>query len=143
MSLRVFTARLGVYRGADGLNITRAGNDPLGSAFAPSWGLLNRTKARQRQAKTLRGLGKIAEATAMEGETFVQYTFSFAAEMHASREEHPDAWTEVLARDEITLLCVCADALRCHRTLVAVDLGLLGAEYMGERVEAGLLPGFG
>jgi uncharacterized protein (DUF488 family) len=54
--------------------------------------------------------------------------------MRASYRTHTAEWKAFLQREEVTLVCFCADPRMCHRTLAADILVKLGAVYFGERV---------
>lgn len=122
MTLRVYTARIS-YRGADRLDVTRMGEDPIGIVFAPSWNILG-PMIRLRRAQ-----GVEAERLA-----WPQYVRDYTAEMRSGyRDNRPD-WDALLSRDEVTLCCFCSgDPAYCHRTLLAEILGKLGANVCGER----------
>lgn len=155
MALRVYSARMG-YRGADGLAITRQHAKPDELPFAPSGDLLNEAKRRQREAKARwlaagqdallqpgRRAGLALEETnaaleAEEASIWAWYEPLFLGEMRANYRAHRPAWNALLARDEVTLLCVCTHATRCHRHLLrARILPALGATDGGERAARG------
>ncbi len=62
-----------------------------------------------------------------------QYTWQYKNLMDKSRKTFPDRWKEILARDEVTLVCFCPAGAFCHRVLLAKMLEEMGAQYMGER----------
>ncbi|MGH7308148.1 MAG: DUF488 family protein, N3 subclade [Candidatus Rokuibacteriota bacterium] len=114
--LRVYTAQIGKYHGADGLDITIKSASPEGRPFAPDrWDMV---------------LG--AKRGRLSPEAYRTYYFDL---MRASYRLHQEAWAHLLARDEVTLLCYCAPtASFCHRRILARDmLPALGAQYCGER----------
>lgn len=136
MPLQLYTARLGAYRGPDGIDITRMNADPVGVVFAPSWGLLQPALRARRQAENVLEAGEHAareqpgaaaylraraeqDAAAIEAAAWTAYEPAYVEEMRASWREHQAVWLEVARRAEATLLCTCTDAARCHRTLVA------------------------
>ncbi len=130
MGLRVHTARLS-YRGADRLDITRQYAKAAGLPFAPSWKILRpvlNARARWKQ-------NGISEANRMSEEIALwnTYTENYLAEMRVSYARSRPAWTAVLAREEVTLCCVCPHAVYCHRYLAADILVKLGATRHGER----------
>lgn len=108
--LKVWTGRVGAHRGSDGLDITVKSGDKV---FAPTWSMVMDYKAC-----------KITDA---------QYTDAYLAMMRQSYFECRGRWDELLAMDEVTLLCYCKAGLFCHRTLLAGILVKLGATYLGER----------
>lgn len=109
MTLAVYTARIS-YAGADRLDVTRKSAGPDGLPFAPS----------------LRILSPMLTA-------WPTYVRAYTAEMRTSYRERRAAWDALLAREEVTLVCYCADPAYCHRTLLAEILGKLGAHVDGER----------
>lgn len=126
MTVQVWTARLS-YGGPDRLDVTRGGADRArkllglvrgevspGEPFAPTWPIVRAGKG-----------GRIS---------WEKYVSEYKKEMEQSRTNvWPNAWVELLKRDEVTLCCYCVDPQRCHRTLLAAMLGELGAEVRGER----------
>jgi len=161
MSLAVRTARLS-YRGRrPTLNVTRkfvtdqigkTGKAPPGAPFAPSWAILQPSKAGTKRAQELLAGGYEVEAKKKRDEVWRLYRQLYFAEMlvssgrpapagwernveaalrHGVRPQ-PEAWNELLARPEIVLLCYCTDPEHCHRTLLAGVLQRLGAEFFGE-----------
>lgn len=118
--MRVYTARLGQYQGADLLDVTRKSATGPALAFAPSWAIL-------RPALAARRAGDIEAA-------WPKYVDAYLAEMRQSYRAHREAWDLLLARPLVTLGCYCTDPARCHRTLLARDiLTKLGADFRGER----------
>lgn len=123
MSARIWSARMG-YRGDDILPVTRfIVVDPVGQRFAPSAQLLVTYLERRK-----------TEGAEAYWET---YAAAYTAEMRQSYRAHRAEWEALLARESVTLLCFCADARVCHRTVLAGILGKLGAEVMGERLAEG------
>jgi len=143
VTLRVHTARLS-YVGVDRLDITRAGADAYrkrtgmtweGAAFAPSWSILRVALKARSDAEFL---AQSSPSLADEGrrvwdEAWSRYTADFTAEMKASYRSNREVWRSLLARDEVTLVCFCTDAERCHRRIVAELLAKCGAVDCGER----------
>lgn len=117
MTLIVRTARVS-YGGPDRLDVTRKSATPDGIAFAPSWGIL-------RPALNARRDGRLDEA-------WPGYVADYTTEMRRSYREQRPAWDALLARETVTLVCYCAQADRCHRTLLAGFLVKLGAKCEGE-----------
>ena len=114
--LRVHTAQIGKYYGADALDITIKSAPPEGRPFAPDrWDMV---------------LG--ARRGRLSADAYRAYYLEL---MRESYRQHREVWTTVLARDEVTLLCYCAAATPfCHRYILAREiLPRLGARYCGER----------
>lgn len=114
--LRVYTAQIGKYHGADGLDITIRSAPPEGRPFAPDrWDMVLGAKR-----------GRLSQ------EAYRTYYLDL---MRASYRHHQEAWAHLLARDEVTLLCYCAPKVSfCHRRILAREiLPALGARYCGER----------
>ena len=114
--LRVYTAQIGRYHGADALDITIKSAPLEGRAFAPDrWNMVLGAKR-----------GHLSQDV---------YRTYYLDLMRASYGQHREAWAELLARDEVTLLCYCAPtASFCHRRILAHEiLPALGARYCGER----------
>ena len=109
------------YAGPDRLDITRQGNDPRGVVLAPSWDILGPVlQARQR--------GLLTDAV------WHTYRLDYIAEMRASFAR--TGWREIIASAELTLVCFCPDAERCHRSIAAellVKATRGAAQYRGER----------
>ncbi len=135
--LLVHTARM-AYAGVDRLDVTRAGADAYrkrtgsmweGEPFAPSWTILRPALDALRPVKDLSPV-LFRAATAPWWEDYVH---AYTHEMRQSYRRHPEAWSAILARKSITLLCYCADPERCHRTILAGILAKLGASVRGER----------
>lgn len=128
----IYTARI-TYRGADRLDITRKGGDPVGLIFAPSWAILGPALAARKRAEAMRQAGDAAGADAVEQAAWDAYVPAYTVEMRGSCRRCPAAWKALRARQEVTLCCYCTDPARCHRTLLAGFLGRMGAEVLGER----------
>ena len=114
--LRVYTAQMGKYCGADALDITIKSAPPEGRPFAPDrWDMVLGAKR-----------GRLSQDA---------YRTYYLDLMRASHRQHREAWADVLARDEVTLLCYCAPTVPfCHRHILAREiLPALGARYCGER----------
>lgn len=114
--VEVWTARIST-RDPDAFNVTRKSGDPI---FAPSWPLL-------RSALDIRKAGR--EQTQEEWRAYAQ---RYAVEMQASRVAHRAAWGALLARQRVVLTCYCTNPLRCHRRVLGLLLGHLGADFRGE-----------
>jgi uncharacterized protein YeaO (DUF488 family) len=119
--LVVRTARVD-YSGEHGLDVSRSGKDPLGLAFAPSWEIL-------RPALALREQGRETNAT------FAAYAEAYRGEMRQSFVHQRAAWSELLSRQRVVLLCYCnldRHPDKCHRIVLAEILAKCGAVYLGE-----------
>lgn len=110
--MELYTAQYN-YSGADRLDITIKGKDPIGKLFAPTWKMVMLSKQ-----------GKIG---------WEEYCFLYRKLMRKSYRSHKPIWDELLARSEVTLVCFCEPGSQCHRYLLAEYLTSLGATYQGER----------
>lgn len=109
--LKVYTSQYN-YRGENRLDITVKSG---GKVFAPTWDIVGKVK---------RGL--ITEE---------QYIKKYYALMRKSYKINRNIWEEILAEEEIVLVCFCKAGDFCHRLLLAEILVKLGAEYKGEVVK--------
>lgn len=139
MTLLVHTAQY-AYRGPDRLDVTRGRGTGDGLAFAPSMALVERTLREMKAGAETEGFARnAAEDLAgrwMQSRAWGRYWTEYMQEMRTSYCLRRAAWDRLLARDEVTLVCFCADAARCHRTILAAEiLPQLGAVYAGERGE--------
>jgi len=132
MTLRVHTARVS-YGGPDRFDVTRKSGGPEGTPFAPSWSILNHVIDLYKKAKSFRATGDDGVADAMEDSAWREYAPRYVEEMRLSYRTEWPAWEALLARDEVTLVCYCTNAERCHRRLLAEILVKLKAVYEGER----------
>jgi uncharacterized protein YeaO (DUF488 family) len=82
-------------------------------AFAPSWSMVQNHKS-----------GEYSDE---------QYTSLYQTLMNWSQKKYPEAWQDLLRRDEVTIVCFCAPGKFCHRYILKDILVNLGATYMGER----------
>src|SRR4051794_33756940 len=98
--LKVYTAQLR-YSGPDRLDVTRQGNDPFGVSFAPSKQILNYYRPRN---------------------DFAGYSVAYQDEMTRSYDVNHRSWKQLLAMDEVTLVCFCPGPVECHRYLLAAIL---------------------
>lgn len=110
--LKVYTAQYR-YSGHDRLDITVKGKDMLGQFFAPTWDMVTGLKN-----------GKINED---------RYERDYRELMLESWNKFQHKWQELLAREEVTLVCFCSPGAFCHRLLLASYLERSGAVHMGER----------
>lgn len=140
MSLTVHTAQY-AYPGGDRLDVTRSGAERAlrdgkpaeGEPFAPPRWLLNIAKG---YPGALRNIPRNIAPPSDPGDVAVVwdwYEEQYIAAMRKSYREHRAAWSELLSRTEVTLVCFCADPQKCHRTILARILERLGATYAGER----------
>lgn len=138
MTLTIYTARV-TYAGPFRLDITRKGNDPIGVAFAPSWGILAPViEARRDIARDFTYEVDRSEALRHAEAAWLAYVPQYTAEMRVSagapsrlfgpleraastRGVLPRraAWLDVIERQQVVLVCFCTDAERCHRQLLA------------------------
>jgi len=109
------------YPGPFRLDITVKGDDPVGKIFAPTWDMVKKHKKESTMYN---------RANADNN-----YTDDFKALMIASLDSDTVMWDEVLARDNVVIVCFCPYKAFCHRNLVAEYLVRMGAEYMGEIVD--------
>ena len=110
--LKVYTAQYR-YSGKDRLDITVAGKDAFGRFFAPGWSMVKGLKSKA-----------ISE---------YEYERAYHDKMLDSWHKHKHVWDQLLAMDEVTLVCFCRPGEFCHRLLLAKYLEKLGAVHMGER----------
>jgi hypothetical protein len=117
--LFVSTARVN-YSGPHTLNVTRK-SGAEGLVFAPSWALLHPFLVLRKDHP-------------ITDEEWATYRAGYLAEMRASYRAQRETWDALLRRGEVVIVCYCAQAERCHRTLLAREiLPALGAMYEGER----------
>lgn len=129
MTLQVYTARVS-YGGPDRFDVTRRSGGVAGEPFAPSWAILKTLlEARNRWRETK---PSFVDRVIEEGDLWNDYVFAYRDEMRASYRRNRPAWDALLSRDEVTLCCYCTDPYKCHRTLLANMLGMLGAVVRGE-----------
>lgn len=140
--LLVYTGRLGKYVGQDALDITRStahnvgevmGRDVPGAIFAPSWRIVNKMHREVEAADREKAYGRLQACDHMNQASWLSYAKAYVEEMRQSYRLYRAKWEAVLARDEVTLLCMCASPAMCHRSLAANILGKCGARVMGER----------
>lgn len=142
MTLRVRTARI-TYGGADRLDITRKGKDPVGLVFAPSgkllgWGLNMRKQANRRREEALlaRNDGaqklRLEDVERFESWAWTAYEARYEEAMRVSRKNHAPVWRELLGRERVVLVCFCNHDTRCHRHVLARLLAAQGAINLGE-----------
>lgn len=88
--------------------------------FAPTWTIFKPMLAIRRSGRV---------ATDEEWRT---YGRAYLQQMALSHKLQPEAWEALLARPRVVLTCYCTDPRRCHRTLLGLFLGRLGATFNGE-----------
>ncbi len=106
------------YPGPYRLDITVKGNDPLGKIFAPTWDLVMTHKKESTMYNR-----------AVADKNYIEVFHNL---MIASLDSDTDLWNEVLALENVVIVCFCPYKAFCHRTLVAKYLVRMGAEYVGE-----------
>lgn len=95
--MKIYTASVRSMAGSmNPLDITVKGGD---KTFAPSWEIVMGFKN-----------GKV---------TAEQYTATYVDMMRKSWVNNRQRWDEVLAMDEVTLVCYCPSGSFCHRYLLA------------------------
>jgi hypothetical protein len=99
------------YAGANRLDITVKGNDPIGKHFAPTWKMVMEHKNEHDDAK---------------------YIKAYHEKMLHSYKTRKNVWDELLKKEYIVLVCFCNSNAFCHRFLLADYLTQLGAHYHGE-----------
>jgi hypothetical protein len=133
MPLVVHTARMGYKADSDWLDVSLQGNmrrmedgtEPtghrdIGIYFAPSPDILY-------PYLSARKFGRETD------QLWLKYAADYTREMRESYKRSRAAWTTLLSWPRVVLLCMCVDAARCHRTLLARDiLPKLGATNAGE-----------
>ena len=105
MELHLYTAQIGKYKGPDAYDVTVKSGD---INFAPTWDIVQAWKA-----------GEINWDT---------YTQRYRELMLNSYKRNQKAWSEILEKGVLTLLCYCRadDEKHCHRYLLADFLIKLG-----------------
>jgi len=119
--LRVRTARV-TYSRPDRLDITRKSAGPDGLPFAPSWSILRPALALLRSGR-------------MDASGWAAYVDRYTDEMRASYRDNHAAWSALLARPAVVLVCYCSITPArpwCHRRVLAGLLAKCGARDDGE-----------
>ncbi|MCD4722373.1 MAG: DUF488 domain-containing protein [Desulfobacula sp.] len=57
-----------------------------------------------------------------------EYKKTYKDLMRKSYQQNKDIWNEVLARDEVTLVCFCKADTNCHRYLLSKYFSKLGTD---------------
>ena len=116
----IYTARLR-YDGADRLDVSRLGRDPIGIVFAPSESILWPFKTLKRSRRATR-------------EKWLEYEQAYLAEMRDSQMLWPHVWRETLSQPTVTFCCYCENAGTCHRVSLAKFIAAaIEHSYEGER----------
>lgn len=110
MALKVYTSTFG-YRGEDRFDITVKTKEH--AAFCPTWDMVMNYKNKSMSEE--------------------EYTKLYHDMMVESWRKHNHDWRDLLAMNEVTLVCFCPKGSFCHRYLLAEYLVKCGAEYMGDR----------
>ena len=103
MKIHTSTVR---YAGRDRLDVTVKSGDKV---FAPTWDMVMGYKK-----------GSIS---------WEEYTRQYTALMRQSYARNTARWLEVLAQDEVTLVCYCRDDEECHRRLLAEMLAAVARKH--------------
>jgi hypothetical protein len=137
------------YYGNDRLDVSPGSTDPIGGWFSPS-----------KEIAKLMDCARRAQNSELTAQAWVELEKEYTAEMRVSFglvpgtatwsavpvaaqrdihtalargiEPNPAAWQALRSIREVTLVCTCTDASRCHRVLLARILEKLGANYSGE-----------
>lgn len=118
MTLRVRTSRV-TYRLPDRFDVTRK-TGKEGLFLAPSWKILMPVLLARKGGTP-------------EDEVWAFYERCYLSEMRHSYKAERSKWDALLARDAVTLVCYCTDAMKCHRHLLRTKiLPALGAVDGGE-----------
>ncbi len=114
--MRIYTAQLRKYRGADLVDVTIKSGD---RAFSPTWHMVRGIKDKSMGIE--------------------EYLEIYTRMMDISKVKKRERWLEVCNRDEVTLACYCRKGEFCHRYPLADILiefakeNGIEAKYMGER----------
>ncbi|HLD90750.1 MAG TPA: hypothetical protein VI911_07045 [Patescibacteria group bacterium] len=120
-----YTARIN-YSGDDRLDITAAGQHPIGKIFAPTWDIV----------KMWQNAKKIAEKTgdrAVLDKAEACYKVQYREQMMNSLRNNTGMWIKVLSQPVVTVVCYCPKGTFCHRYQLMDIFTELGAIYIGER----------
>jgi uncharacterized protein YeaO (DUF488 family) len=121
-----YTARIN-YSGADRLDITAAGQHPIGKIFAPTWEIV---KMWQNAKKLTEKTGDPRILAKAED----YYREQYKEQMRASIHNNGGTWIQVLSQPTVTFVCYCPSGTFCHRyQLMEILTKELGAIYIGER----------
>lgn len=116
------------FRGAGRLDVTATTGGAVGRVFAPSVAVTGALFEAQR-----------AHRGGVPSEVWEHCRTTYLSEMRRSYKLYRPVWSHLLAQPHVVLVCVCADAERCHRTLLRRDiLPRLGARDGGEVAVDGL-----
>ncbi len=130
--LYVHTAQLPCFA-EDLLDVTRGGivEHPYVEAFAPSRDWVLEARQAMARARSVSDCAGEDEDAALD-QVWAPYAARYVRELRASYRAHRVTWDALLARDTVTLGCVCPlHDTRCHRDVLAAVLVKLGAEWPG------------
>lgn len=105
----VKTSNINHYQGENALDITVKSGD---KTFAPTWDMVYYLKEDRL--------------------SWEQYEEMYHYRMKDSYKASKEKWKEILAMDEVVLVCYCKDDKYCHRRLLREYLVKCGAEDGGE-----------
>jgi hypothetical protein len=100
----VYTCRIG-YHGSAGLDITVKSASGIGTLLAPTWALVGGHKGWQ-------GYEPLTDA---------EYTERYLELLRSRYRRSEQAFTDLIQRPELVLLCYCRAGVFCHRHL-ALDV---------------------
>lgn len=121
----IWTARID-YRGADRLDITVKGRDPLGSLLAPTWSLVAPYIEKRREKRE----------TDADWMAYCEQYVSLLRKRWMTERVRFDDLLARLQCQSVTLVCYCTDVDRCHRSVAARVLQVASDwdyRYLGER----------
>lgn len=114
------------YRGDDRLDITVAGQHPIGKVFAPTWELVNFWQKAKKDSIKFSNPKILLDAQDY-------YTKQYRLMMYDSLRNNSGAWLQVLSQPVVTFVCFCPKGGFCHRYILMDILTELGAMYIGDR----------
>jgi uncharacterized protein YeaO (DUF488 family) len=110
------------FDGDGRLDISATTGGAIGRVFAPSAALMTMLFEAQRSHRG-----------AVPAEAWTRWHAAYLAEMRRSYKQYRPVWSHLLAQRHVVLVCACADAEHCHRTILRRDvLPRLGARDGGE-----------
>lgn len=114
------------YRGDDRLDITVAGQHPLGKVFAPTWELVKMWQKAKKDSIKFNNPKILLDAQDY-------YTKQYRLMMYDSLRNNSGVWLQVLSQPVVTFVCFCPKGGFCHRYILMDILTELGAMYIGDR----------
>lgn len=120
-----YTARIN-YSGDDRLDITVAGQHPIGRIFAPTWDIVKMWQKAKELSKSKNDPSILKRAEDV-------YRVQYRAQMMASLHTNFGMWLHVLSQPVVTFVCYCPKGTFCHRYILMDMLVELGAMYIGDR----------